>query len=69
MLEDGTGVAAVNHRLVVLHFFAKGSGGLSCQTDDGIAVGPVIGNLKVHDGVVIADDQIDVLAHDAAFVI
>ncbi len=69
MVENGTGVAALYHRLVVLHFLAEGGGGLSGQADDGVAVGPVVGDFEIHNGIVIADDQVDVLTYLAVFVI
>ena len=47
---------------VELQRLFKGSGGLSCQTDDREAVGTVGGDLKLHAGVVEADGFTDGLA-------
>ena len=62
VLEDRTGVAALDHRLVVLHGLAEGGGSLPGQTDDGVAVRAVVGDLKIHHGIIVADDGIDVVA-------
>ena len=61
VLEDGTGIGAVDHRVMMLHMPAKGGCGFPGQADDGVAVRPVVGDLKIHHGVVIADDQVDVI--------
>ena len=66
---DVPGIAAMNHRLVVAHGLMEGSGGLSGQTDDGVAVGTVVGDLKVHHGVIVANDLVDVLTYMAVLVI
>ena len=53
----------------MFHLHTEGSGGFTGQADNGVAVGTVIGDFKVHNGIVIADDQIDVVAYRAGLVI
>ena len=62
MSIDGAGLGAVNNRLVMLHGKAEGGSGLSCQADDGVAIGSVVGDLKIHDGIIVADDFVNILA-------
>ena len=62
MLKDGACIGAPDHRLVVFHGLAEGRRGLPGQSDDGIAVGPVVGDFKIHHGIVVADDGVDVIA-------
>ena len=69
MIEDGTGVAALHHRLVVVHGLAEGGGSFPGKADDGVAVGAVVGDFKIHDGIVVANDQIDVLTNRAVLVV
>ena len=69
LFEDGAGIRAVHHRLMVLHGQAESGGGFSCQADDGVAVGTVIGDFKIHHSVVVADDGVDIVAGLAVFVI
>ena len=47
---------------MVLHGLIKGGCRLACKTEDGIAVRAVVRNFKIHDGVVVADDLVDVVA-------
>ena len=54
---------------MVTHGLVEGSGGFPGQTDDGIAVGAIVGDFEIHHGIVIADDQVDILAHGAGLVI
>ena len=62
VVEDGACLRAVDHGLVVAHMLAKGGGSFPGQADDGVAIGPVVGDLEVNDGVVIADNQVNVIA-------
>ena len=62
MLEDGAGIGAMDHRIMMAHMLAEGGGSLPGQTDDGIAVRPIVGDLEIHHGIVVADDQVDVVA-------
>ena len=47
---------------MVAHGTVKGGGGLPSQADDGVAIGTVVGDFKIHHGVVISNDGIDVIA-------
>ena len=69
MVVNIPGVRAVNHRLVVTHGLAEGGGSFPGKADDAVAVGAVVGDLKIHNGVVVADDEVDVLANRAVLVI
>ena len=69
MVVNIPGVGAVNHRLVVTHGLAEGGGSFPGKADDAVAVGAVVGDLKIHNGVVVADDEVDVLANRAVLVI
>ena len=69
MVVNIPGVGAVNHRLVVTHGLAEGGGSFPGKADDAVAVGAVVGDLKVHNGVVVADDEVDVLANGAVLII
>ena len=69
LLEDGVGIAAVDHRLVVLHGQIESSSSFPGQTDDGEAVGTVVGDFKVNHGVIVADHQIDVFTDGAVLII
>ena len=44
------------------HRLVESGSGLAGQTEDGIAVRAVVRDLKVHNGVVAADDGVDVVA-------
>ena len=61
MVIDRAGIATLDNRLVMLHLHTKSSRRLPCQTDDRVAIGTVIGNFEVHNSVIIADDQIDII--------
>ena len=63
------GGAALNHRFVVFHRQTECSSGFTGKADDGVAVGTVIGDFEVNDGIVIANHQIDVIAGFAIFIV
>ena len=42
-------------------------GGFSCQTDDGITVRTVIGDFKINNSIIVANDGIDIIAGLAVF--
>ena len=69
MVVNIPGVGAVHRRLVVTHGLAEGGGSFPGKADDAVAVGAVVGDLKVHNGVVVADDEVDVLANRAVLVV
>ena len=54
---------------MVLHLHAKGRCRFPGKADDGIAVGAVVGDFKIHNGIIVSDDQIDIVAHLAILVI
>ena len=62
ILENGAGIAALHHRGVVVHGQGEGGGSLPGQADDGVAVRPVVGDLKLHHRIVVANDGVDVIA-------
>ena len=62
LVVHGAGIAALYHRLVVAHGFTEGGGSFPGKTDDGVAVGTVVGDFKIHHRVVVADDLVDVVA-------
>ena len=68
-LVHGTNIAALYNRLVVRHLHAESGSGFTGQADDAVAVGTVVGDFEFHHGVVIADNQIDVVANLAILVI
>ena len=53
--------AALDDRLMVAHRAVKRGGCFAGKTDDGVAVGAVIGDLEINNGIVIANDGIDVV--------
>ena len=69
MVVNVPGVGAVHHRLVVTHGLAEGGGSFPGKADDAVAVGTVVGDLKIHNGVVVADDEVDVLTDGALLVV
>ena len=69
LLENAASVGAVDNGLVVLHFHAESGGGFTGQADDGVAVGTVVGDFEINNGVVVADDQVDVIADLAILVV
>ena len=69
LLEDAACIGALDNGLVVVHGLAEGGSGLTGQADDGVAVGTVVGDLEVNDGVVVADDLVDVLADGAGLIV
>ena len=68
-VKDGTCIAALYHRLVMLHLHAKSSGRLTGQTDDGVAVGAVVCDLKFHDGIAVADHIVDIVTGFACLIV
>ena len=66
---DAARIAAMHHRLVVTHVLAESSGSFPGQADDGVAVRTVVGDFKIHHGIVVADYLVDVLTHLAIFVV
>ena len=57
------------HRLVVLHGQTESSGGFSCQTNDGVAVGTIVGDFELYDGIIVADNLVDIVANLAVLII
>ena len=53
----------------MLHFHAECSGRFPGKTDNGVAVRAVVGDLKLHNGVIVADHFIDILTDIAVFII
>ena len=61
-LGEHAGAAALHHRLVEGERGVVGGGHLPGQADDGQAVGPVGGDLKLHYMVVGVDDGLEIVA-------
>ena len=51
------------------HGLAEGGGSFPGKADDAVAVGAVVGDLKIHNGIVVTDDEVDVLTNRAIFII
>ena len=61
--------ARFHDRLMVLHRYVKRRRGLARKTDQTVAVRTVVRDLKFHNGVVVADDLVDVLPDMAVLVV
>ena len=53
----------------MFHFHTECSSRFPGKTDDGVAVGTVVGDFKFYNGVVVADHFVNILTHMAVFVI
>ena len=57
-----TCIAAIYNRLVVFHRHTKSSSRLSSKTDNRITIGPVVGNFKLNNSVVITNYNINIVS-------
>ena len=54
---------------MMVHRQVEGRCALPGQAQQAVAVGAVVRNLKFHDGVIVADDLVDILPRGAGFIV
>ena len=68
-LRQAAFAAALHDRLMVAHGHVERRRRLARKTEQRVAVGAVVRDLKFHDGVVVADDLGDVLSDGAVLIV
>ena len=68
-LRQAALAAALHDRLMVAHGYVERRRRLTRKTQQRVAVGAVVRDLKFHDGVVVADDLVDVLSDGAVLIV
>ena len=58
----GACVASLYFRLVVAHLLAECCGSFPGKTNNRVAIGAIIRDLKINDGIIIADHGVDIIA-------